>query len=286
MEIEPTEPVGLPCLPDGTSYYGRLGEVAYDPGQDKVQCHICGQWLKRIGGGHLSLKHPEWTMTSYRQAFGLKRSQTLIAAGTRNALRGNAVGRLQDGKLGSPLGGGHGLQQDHWSSLAERRPDLAAEVHPTRNGNLEESSLGVWSTEKIWWLCSRCAHEWQAPVFTRASVGTGCPACGPRADHHKAQRGSKQNLASLAIRRPDLANELHPTRNGDLNAERLRPWSKRRVWWQCSACGHEWEALVMNRHQGNGCPRCAPAKRAATYRERRETQLGDENATKRRRPPG
>jgi predicted nucleic acid-binding Zn-ribbon protein len=29
------------------------------------------------------------------------------------------------------------------------------------------------------------------------------------------------------------------------------------VWWTCSSCGHQWQALVSSRSVGNGCPRCA-----------------------------
>ena len=29
-------------LEDGTRYVGQLGELAYDPDEDKVQCHLCG----------------------------------------------------------------------------------------------------------------------------------------------------------------------------------------------------------------------------------------------------
>jgi hypothetical protein len=39
-------------LPDGTPYFGKLGEMAYDPDTDLVQCHLCGQWQKWVGGMH------------------------------------------------------------------------------------------------------------------------------------------------------------------------------------------------------------------------------------------
>ena len=33
-------------LEDGTPYVGQLGELAYDPDEDKVQCHLCGGWYR------------------------------------------------------------------------------------------------------------------------------------------------------------------------------------------------------------------------------------------------
>ena len=31
-------------LEDGTPYVGQLGGLAYDPDEDKAQCHLCGGW--------------------------------------------------------------------------------------------------------------------------------------------------------------------------------------------------------------------------------------------------
>ena len=40
-------------LEDGTPYVGQLGELAYDPDEDKVQCHLCGGWYRAIGSSHV-----------------------------------------------------------------------------------------------------------------------------------------------------------------------------------------------------------------------------------------
>jgi hypothetical protein len=39
-------------LADGTPYFGSLGEIAYDRDEDKVQCHLCGEWFRQVGGSH------------------------------------------------------------------------------------------------------------------------------------------------------------------------------------------------------------------------------------------
>ena len=43
-------PVGV--LSDGTAYYAPLGELDYD-GEDRVRCHLCGRFLRMVGGTHL-----------------------------------------------------------------------------------------------------------------------------------------------------------------------------------------------------------------------------------------
>jgi hypothetical protein len=128
-------------LSDGTPYFGQLGEVAYDANDDLVQCHLCGEWLKWTGGAHLKHRHAGWTIDTYRQAFGLNGSQVTMASGSRGVLRAIAVQRLKAGQIGSPLGGGAGLQRTEWQSLVDRRPDLASELHPNRNGTLDTTPL-------------------------------------------------------------------------------------------------------------------------------------------------
>ena len=259
-------------LSDGTPFFGLLGEIAYDPDEEKVQCHLCGDWFKWVGGFHLKYRHPDWTIDDYRRAFNLNQSQVTMAAESRQILRAIAIDRLKQGQIGSPFSGGLGLQHGPWRSLLDRRPDLAAELHPTLNGRLKPESLGVWSSERVWWRCAGCGREWQATVMGRSTQGGGCPNCGPRAaaDARRHRPRRPQHERSLAALRPDLVNELHPTRNAGVDPCTIGVWSRRRVWWRCSDCAHEWETTVMNRQQGNGCPRCADVRRRATYERNRQ----------------
>lgn len=129
-------------------------------------------------------------------------------------------------------------------SLAQRNPDLLAEVHPWRNPGLDPAALAAGSSRKLWWQC-RDGHEWEARVHTRTR-GSGCPICARR--HVDPER-------TLAQVQPGLAQELHPSRNPGLNATTLAAGSNGRVWWQCPR-GHEWQARPRDRVAGTGCPTC------------------------------
>jgi DNA-directed RNA polymerase subunit RPC12/RpoP len=133
------------------------------------------------------------------------------------------------------------------NDLASQRPELAAEWHPTRNDRGADAVFAA-GAHHAWWQCATCEHEWAARVNNRAQ-GAGCPACGG----HVLIPGSN-DLASQA---PLLAQAWHPTRNGDLTPDQVRYGSKRRVWWLCPSCNHEWEADVKQRVHGKGCPGCA-----------------------------
>ena len=60
-------------------------------------------------------------------------------------------------------------------SLADNNPDLAAEWHPTKNGNLTPRDVTRSANKKAWWL-GTCGHEWEAVIGSR-HLGRGCPVC-------------------------------------------------------------------------------------------------------------
>jgi DNA-directed RNA polymerase subunit RPC12/RpoP len=139
-------------------------------------------------------------------------------------------------------------------SLAGLRPDLAAELHPTRNGDLDAFTVARWSVQPVWWRCGTCGHEWRVTPQNRKR----CPRCSARRPVARER--------SLAVLRPDLAAELHPTRNGDLDPYALGASAHQRAWWRCRYCGREWRARVAGRsHSPGGCPSCAK-RRAALKR--------------------
>ena len=60
---------------------------------------------------------------------------------------------------------------------------------------------------------------------------------------------------SLLATNLELAKEWNYQRNGSLRPEHVLVNSNKRVWWKCNK-GHEWQAKIANRHNGNGCPYC------------------------------
>jgi len=147
---------------------------------------------------------------------------------------------------------------DSERTLAVRHPELALELHPARNEEMDLKHLGARSGLKVWWQCKTCGHEWQATVASRTYAGTGCPICGLR---RRAETQSKVPFArSLAAKHPDVAGELHPSRNPGIDPAQLGSRSSRRLWWRCGSCGHEWRTAVSTRTDGSGCPACHRAK--------------------------
>jgi uncharacterized Zn-finger protein len=124
-------------------------------------------------------------------------------------------------------------------------PELAKTWHPTKNGKLTPRDVLPMSEKQVYWMCER-GHVWKAMIINR-SRGTGCPYCSGR-------RATQEY--NLAVVKPALINEWHPTLNGKLTPWDVTPMSERRVWWKCKK-GHEWQTMVANRNGGCGCPFCS-----------------------------
>ena len=60
------------------------------------------------------------------------------------------------------------------NDIATTHPEIAAEWHPTKNGDLKPSDFKIGSDKIVWWKCSR-GHEWKTNIYHRQE--TGCPEC-------------------------------------------------------------------------------------------------------------
>jgi hypothetical protein len=128
-------------------------------------------------------------------------------------------------------------------------PELVAQWHPTRNGDVRPEQLTYGSGRKVWWQCCEGPdHEWQASPNNRTSGRSGCPFCA----------GRVASVTNSLARHPELARQWHPVKNVDLRPESVVAGSTRLVWWQClQSPEHQWQATPHDRIAGKGaCPFC------------------------------
>ena len=86
----------------------------------------------------------------------------------------STVANRTNKKSGCPYCSGN--QSTPETSLAAVYPKVAAEWHPTKNENLSPNTETPSAAKCVWWLCSRCGHEWKATVNNRVR-GSGCRRC-------------------------------------------------------------------------------------------------------------
>lgn len=133
------------------------------------------------------------------------------------------------------------------NDLATTHPEIAAQWHPTLNGDLRPDQVVAGNYQKVWWRCEK-GHEWQAIILSRTQKGTGCPVC-----NGKQVAPGENDLASAF---PDIAVQWHPTKNGDLSPDKVTAFSNCYTWWLCDK-GHEYRAMIGHRtNMKVGCPYC------------------------------
>ena len=157
------------------------------------------------------------------------------------------------------------------NSLSQCNPSLALEWHPIKNGKLTPEHVGPYSNKKVWWKCNR-GHEWQSTIRHR-NDGRGCPYCLGR----RPVKGEND----LATINPTLAKEWNYEKNHELLPSDVLPHSKKKVWWKCSVCQHEWQTSIYNRSRGTRCPVCAQNTKVQTQKQHmKEKRLGEVNTMK------
>ncbi len=142
-----------------------------------------------------------------------------------------------------------------YNDLATTAPELLKEWNYDRN-TVKPTEITKSSNKKIWWKCSE-GHEWEVKACSRVSFKSGCPYCSGR----RAIPGK----TDLATTNPDLAAEWNYERN-EITPSEISSGSGKKVWWKCSE-GHEYEAIVYDRANGNGCPYCAGKKVLKGYND-------------------
>ena len=149
-----------------------------------------------------------------------------------------------------------------FNDLATINPELAAQWHPTKNGDLKPTDITSGSKKKVWWLFpyddpktgKHFDFEWQASVNNRTKHNSCCPFLNGRAVW--------EGFNDLQTVNPKLAKQWHPTRNGSLKPTQVTEKSGIMVWWlfpyDAPKTGKhfdfEWKSKVVNRNAGCGCP--------------------------------
>jgi uncharacterized Zn-finger protein len=110
----------------------------------------------------------------------------------------------------------------------------------------------------------------QAIISVFEHLGLHSPNVDTDSDsgHILDQYATKKYENSLSYCFPEIASEWHPTKNGNMNPERISKGSTKTVWW-LGKCGHAWQMRVSERTRktriamngktikAQGCPYCS-----------------------------
>lgn len=162
-----------------------------------------------------------------------------------------------------------------FNDLQTINPKLAAQWHPTKNGDLKPTQITIATHKKIWWLFSydvpmdykveklRGKHfdfEWQVRPNKRLNDDS-CPFL--------TNQAVWKGFNDLATINPNLANEWDYKLNDGLTPQDVTANSHKKVWWHLpynipdnytvkslrgKHIDFQWLADIAGRNHGNGCP--------------------------------
>ena len=130
-----------------------------------------------------------------------------------------------------------------------------------KNKNLDPKTITNGSNKKAWWKCNK-EHKYISKIAHRVN-GSGCPYCS----NTKVLKGYND----LKTKYPKIAKEWNYEKNKGLTPEMVMSNSHKKVWWKCNK-GHEWEATIASRNEGNGCPYCSNKKVLKSYNDLATTE--------------
>ena len=146
-------------------------------------------------------------------------------------------------------------------NLLETHPELAKELHPTMNGDLNVMDLKADSKVKVWWL-----HPYDDPVtgkhydfvwsdtVTERVVDARCP--------YLTGKAVWPGYNDIQTKDAELASQWHPTLNGEMKASEISVSSDMSVWWLYpyddpktgAHYDYVWKASPSDRSRSRGCP--------------------------------
>lgn len=83
--------------------------------------------------------------------------------------------RTKRGDKGCPYCTGRRASTEN--SLATQFPEIAAEWHPTKNGEKTPFDVLPKVHHHVWWKCKTCFFEWETAINMRTVLKSNCPVC-------------------------------------------------------------------------------------------------------------
>ena len=130
-------------------------------------------------------------------------------------------------------------------------PEVAAEWHPSLNGEKRPEQFLPASNIKVWWKCSKCGYEYEASITNRVTKGTGCKNCAGQVLH--------PGVNDLETLYPEIAQEWDYGNNNGLKPSEVCPKLNKNYAW-IDPLGHRWITTPSSRTAGRGCPYCSGNK--------------------------
>ena len=139
-------------------------------------------------------------------------------------------------------------------SLAEKSELLLRQWDFEKNGSLSPYEVPLNYSFEVAWKCDKCGYKWISAPNSRVRIDSisNCPHCTGRV--------AMPGVDDLETLYPELAKEWDYEKNEGILPSQIRPYSNKKYYWICPACGNSYPSYPGSRVKGSGCPDCAHKK--------------------------
>lgn len=224
-------------------------------------CPYCSGQKVLKGFNDLYSTHPEIAVQWHKELNGELRADEVSAGSSKKVYWQCSeysdhnwqaiINSRTSGGWGCPICSGLKVLEG-FNDLTTTHPEIAAEWHPTLNKGLMPTEVGRGCNTKVFWRCSKHeSHEWETSIANRTGNKAGCPIC--------SGYQTLEGFNDLQTTHPDVANDWHPTLNGNLKPTEITSGSQVKVFWQCREFSdHIWHSTAKNKIQSRyGCSICS-----------------------------
>lgn len=234
------------CHTCGGEYEMKITEKA----NKKFGCPYCNNRKLFKGYNDLATKYPqlaqEWSSINKKNPEDfLPCSKEIVywECSKKHIYKASILARTTKGKVCPYCSNKQVLKG--FNDLESCNPILTKEFDIEKNNMLPDQVV-YGGKKEYWWKCN-IGHSYKAPISQKI-LGQGCPICSS----HRLLVGYND----LETVNPVLSREFNIDKNAGTTAKDYFPNSGKKVWWKCSKCGHEWQAQIIKRNKGQGCPEC------------------------------
>jgi uncharacterized protein YbaR (Trm112 family) len=162
--------------------YGEMGRLAVSDDEERLQCHICGQWYRSLAA-HVLQTH-QYTVAEYREEFGLNRNTPLVGRSLIERSRAVAY------RANFPVLGPAHLQPGFHGSLP-RRAEVRRHISETLKGRRPDAMLEGQRralAERVEMTCQQCGVTFEV-ARSRVMLRKFCDACRRMRKNSPSRRG-------------------------------------------------------------------------------------------------
>ena len=127
-----------------------------------------------------------------------------------------------------------------------------------KNENIDPYRAFKKSSEKYWFTCQECKHDFQSTLRNISSIGCWCPFCVNKKLCENEKCNSCFNK-SFAFH--EKSQHWNYEKNGDVKPRNVFKNSRKKVWFTCPKCKHDFQmVLYYVSSSGHWCSFCTNQK--------------------------